>query len=357
MKVLFDYQAFIQNIGGVSRYHIELMENFSEDIHPILPNILSDNLYLKDYNIQHCSVLPKNNSTFKKNIYKLFNILQSRLILKTKEYDIFHPTFYNPYYIAHSKAPVVITIHDLNHDKFPKLIEKSEIVQRKEKLCCDYANAIIAISNETKLDLIKYHNIPENKISVIYHGVDQNPVKNIYTPLFTMPYILYIGGRRGYKNFNKFLQGFSMVSKDIHLVCTGVPFNSSELEIINKLNLKNRIHQYFATEDELLNLLCNAIAFVYPSIGEGFGLPILEAFRCSCPCIISDIMCFHEVADSAASYFNPHSPDDISSVINKTLSDIDLLEKQKKEGLKRMKLFTWKKTAQETEKLYRSLIY
>lgn len=356
MRILYDYQAFIQSIGGVSRYHIELFNHFSNDIEAILPSIFSDNIYLKELKKKHFSLFPENQSPYKKNIYKVLNILQSRFNLLTTNYDIFHPTFFNPYFINHSHKPVVVTMHDLNHWKFPTMTVKAKIVQDKECKICNYVNHIIAISEETKKDLIEYLNIPENKITVIYHGVDQTLIKKPLHPLIDEPYILYIGGRSGYKNFTNFLKAYSMIDKNIHLICTGIPFNIKEQEEINKLGIKNRIHQYFATDQELNNLLCYAIAFIYPSLGEGFGLPILEAYRCGCPCVISDIECFHEVADKAAIYFNPYHPDDIANSITKIVYNSELSLDLKQRGYDRMKLFTWKKSANQTECLYKSML-
>lgn len=356
MKVLYDYQGLIQRIGGVSRYHVELFRNFSDDIEAIMPKILSDNVYLSQFGISHrCIDLPMDNKR-KQDLYKAINIMQSRMYLSANSFDLFHPTGFNPYYVGKSRRPVVLTVHDLNFFKFPDMLPKAEIVQNKMRRCINYANHIIAISEETKEDVVRILDISEDKISVVYHGIDQNLIRSEGKALIDIPYILYIGGRNGYKNFTGFLKAFASVDKGINLVCTGMPFNSEEQELIAHLKLENRIRQMFVSDVELNNLLCYAIAFVYPSLGEGFGLPILEAYRCGCPCIISNLKCFREVAEDAALYFNPSDIDDMANTINKAVKDNQQLVVLRERGYQRMKMFTWKKTAHETEKVYHKIL-
>lgn len=256
MRILYDYQAFVQRIGGVSRYHTELFKNFSNEVEVLLPPILSDNVYLKEMGIRHRQFIPKHDTRNKYNVYKALNIVQSRWWLATKNYDIFHPTFFNPYFVGHCKKPVVVTMHDLNHWKYPELTVKAEIVQRKEREICNIASHIIAISEETKEDLMRYIKVPENKITVVYHGIDQELVICHEQPLVAYPYLLYIGGRSGYKNFKIFLQAFVKVDKRVNLVCTGGAFSAEEMEMIANLGLANRIHQMFVCDNDLNNLFC-----------------------------------------------------------------------------------------------------
>ena len=311
---------------------------------------------MKEVGLKQFSFFKKSHSPLKYNIYKALNIQQSLLSLHLRSYDIFHPLFVNPYFIGHTRKPVVITMHDLNHDKFPDLLPKTNIVIEKERKVCERADAIIAISQETKLDLMKYHNVPEHKISVVYHGMDQNLITCKQDRLHKSPYLLYIGGRNAYKNFETFLKGFSMLKCGIDLICTGAPFSEKELNLMESLNIKDRVFQRFVSDDELNNLYCNAEAFVYPSLGEGFGFPILEAYRCSCPCIVSDLLCFHEVAGDAACFFDKNSPDDMAYVIDKTLSDSSKLKDMKEKGISQLRKFTWEKCAKETENVYKKLL-
>lgn len=129
-----------------------------------------------------------------------------------------------------------------------------------------------------------------------------------------------------------------------------------ETYLIENLKIGHRIHQMFVSNDQMNQLMAQAVAFIYPSIAEGFGMPILEAFRCGCPCIISDIPCFHEVGGNAAKYFNPNEVDDISSTIESVINNKTTLGKLRQSGFERMKLFSWEETARRTFDVYNSLL-
>jgi len=236
------------------------------------------------------------------------------------------------------------------------MLPNAEDVQHKMEVTCKDADAIICVSEETKQNLLKYIDIPEEKCHVILEGCEQTLIHSNVARLHKELYIFYIGGRNGYKNFLRFLQAYSKMETKVDLVCTGSSWKPSEIELINRLGIKNRIFQKFVTDDELSILLCNAEFFVYPSLADGFGLPILEAARCHCPCVVSDLMCFHEVAGDTALYFNPKSVDDITKTMEKAISDAARLKHLADLGQENLKNFTWKKTAEETAEVYRSLV-
>lgn len=356
MKILYDYTCFEQRIGGVSRYHVELIKNLSQDIDTILQPLLTNNVYLKEIGHPCFDLFQSLHSNTKRMIYKQLNQWMSIYYLKFKEYDIFHTTGMNPYFVGKTDKPVVVTVHDLIHEKYPEFVAKSDIVKKKRELELKRADAIICISEQTKHDLLQYHNVDESKISVIYHGADQEIIDNNQSPIYRFPYILFVGGRVAYKNFNRLIEAFSFIDKDIHLVCTGKSFTPEELSLISKYKLQNRVHNKFVSDDELNNLYCNALAFIYPSLCEGFGLPILEAFRCGCPCVISDIQCFHEVANDAAVYFDPLNIEDIANSIMSLISDDTKRNIIKAKGYERLKKFTWETCAKLTENVYRKLL-
>lgn len=353
MRILYDYQGFIQGIGGVSRYHCELIKNLPENgIDPFIPMIFSDNLYLEGLNIDHKYFLRKWQHPLRDNLYKWLD--QKICLKKIQEgnYDIFHPTFLNPYYIGNTgNKPIISTMHDLNHEKFPQF--DTENVKKKRAKVIEASNHIIAISQQTKNDLIDYYDIDDRKISVIYHGIDQDIYTTSASRLLNKPYLLYVGSRNTYKNFKTFLKAFSLLKDDIDLVFTGLPFSNEEQSLIQKYNITTKIHQYFATNEQMNQLMNQAVAFIYPSIGEGFGMPILEAYRCGTPCIISDILCFHEIGDNAAIYFDPTSAESIAETISNTINNDNLLISLKELGYKRMKKFPWSRTAESTAKVYR----
>lgn len=356
IRVLYDYQAFVQRIGGVSRQHMEIIRWLSSETKAILPALLSDNIYLDEINHPHIAPFPSFFPDLRQNIFKQINQWISVCELKKGNYDIFHVTGLNPYFIPHTKKKVLATMHDLTFEKFPNLVGKANIVIEKRKKILNVVEHINCVSIQTKNDLVDIYDYPEDKISIVYPGTNGDFIEKKGEPIFNFPYILYIGGRKGYKNFKTFIKAFAQINQDIQLVCTGSVFGNEEMDLFDKLKISNRVHHKFVTDEEMNNLLCNAFLFVYPSLSEGFGLPILDSFRGSCPCIASDILCFHEVAADAALYFNPNEVDDIVDKMKKVLSDSQLRSEMIIKGRNRVPLFTWKKCAEETEKVYRSLI-
>ena len=224
MKILYDYQGFIQHHGGVSRYHVELIKNLRAlGIECEVPYLFSENIYLDEAGIRHVNPLSNLKSSLKNKAFKWFDQKHCLQAINDGGYDIFHPTFLNPYYIGHTKGkPVITTMHDLNNEKFPYFSD-SKVVAAKRKKVLENANHIIAISQQTKNDLIKFYNVEEKQISVVYHGIDQDIYTTNNARLFDKPYILYVGGRNLYKNFQTFLRGFALMHDDIDLVCTLIP--------------------------------------------------------------------------------------------------------------------------------------
>lgn len=278
--------------------------------------------------------------------------------LKSSKYDIFHPTYYNPYFLNKNKRPYVITVYDMIHEKFSDLYSKTDLTKEfKRKTILD-ATKIIAISNQTKKDIIELYGVNEEKISVVYLGHSIN--KELVEKVNNLPenYILYIGSRVSYKNFNRFIQAFAILAKKyagLHLVCTGNNFNNEEQETFNRLGLADKVHRIFATDAQLNYLYQNAMCFVYPSLYEGFGIPILEAFASSCPLALSNTSCFPEIAQEGGCYFDPYSIDSMVDTISKLIDNTEYREKQIQDGLNVLKQYSWKKMALETAQIYKSI--
>lgn len=354
MKVFFDYQAFNQTVGGVSRYHVELLKRLPDyGIEVDFPKIFTRNTYLKQagYNIRQ----PIGFGKYSNQLNSWLNQQICRHALRKTDADIFHPTFVNPYYADLSMPKTVITVHDLIHEKL--LRNDSALIRHRRMRQLINIRGIICVSNQTKGDLLLFYpflkemDIP---IQVIYHGHTTDSSHPGHSkPLFDKPYVLYVGSRDSYKNFSFFLRAFTSVKSDVNLVCTGAPFSTSETMMINQLGLSSRIQQFFASDRELRNLYTNARAFIYPSLMEGFGIPILEAFGYECPVIASDIQCFHEVGGGAPCYFNPHDINELACTIERVIHDDTLRSTMIAAGKKRLENFSWDKMAAQTAEFYK----
>jgi glycosyltransferase involved in cell wall biosynthesis len=145
-------------------------------------------------------------------------------------------------------------------------------------------------------------------------------------------------------------------SNNLLLVCAGgKPFTVEERQFIDSLNLSDYVKHETINDLTLAELYRNAIAFIFPSLYEGFGIPILEAFSCDCPCIISNTSSLPEVAGDAAVYFNPSDQASIRESVEKMVDDPTLRSKLATRGKKRLEQFSWAKMTQETLNLYRAL--
>jgi len=192
---------------------------------------------------------------------------------------------------------------------------------------------------------------------VIHHGFYESARDNA----FTTPcknYMLFVGERGGYKNFYRFLDAVALTLKerDINLICAGSkPFCRSEEEVMLRLGIKGRVTWIAPNDGELNELYHKAQLFVYPSLYEGFGLPILEAFSNQCPIAISNTGCFEEVAGDAAEYFDPYSAASISQAINNVLSSATRTEELRKAGDLQLQKFPLSQCIQKTLDVYRML--
>lgn len=359
ISVLYDYQAFkSQRYGGISRYFYELLKNINNTKTSVLftKNQYFNNLYHSKLNAM-MSKLTKN-TILNKSVGKLelLNKYYSCYQIKKQNFDVFHPTYYNPYFIKHIiKKPFVLTVHDMIHEKFPEVINKKDKTAEHKKLLVKKADRIIAISENTKKDLIQILNVDEQKIDVIYHGnsiINDNCLKN---KVGVSNYLLYVGNRTIYKNFNLFVKSIAkiLLKNNILLLCIGGGlFTNEEKQLIKSLKIESLVVQKNVSDTELPSYYSQALAFVFPSLYEGFGLPLIEAFSCNCPVICSNTSCFEEIAGSAAVYFNPYSEQSIYEKILYVIENELIRNQMILKGNQIAKNFTWEKTAKETLTTY-----
>jgi len=286
--------------------------------------------------------------------------------IKEADFDIFHPTYYNKYFLKYidDNKPFVLTVYDLIHEHYNKThFKNSHAVLSRKKELIRKSSHIIAISENTKKDIIDIYNTDENKISIIYLGSSFNNAGKIETNNFSAPenYILYVGDRHLYKNFIYFLKSIKpllLKEKNIFLVCAGsIDFTLKERTILNELGLIDKVFHFPLIDDSTLKVLYSkALCFAFPSLYEGFGIPVLEAFACGCPSVLSRTSSLPEVGGSAALYFDPECSESILETVKKVLFDKELAEKLRKEGFKQLENFSWEKCANETKKVYNKLV-
>lgn len=378
MKVLYDHQAFtFQYFGGVSKYFCEILKHrpieLEYDIaiketgnnHLIESGLISEYMPLTmDYNIY----AKKYPMLGKHKIYKFLNNIgvvsgaekrnkrESIRKIKEGDFDVFHATFFDDYFLPYiGKKPFVITVHDMMPEIYPQYFVSPNPETKRKKELCEKAAAVIAVSENTKKDLMRILDIPENKIHVIYHGGPQKEeIKQ--EPIISGEYFLYVGQRDAYKNFLQTLVDFSefnKLHKNVRLVCTGKPFTITEVSKIKELDIESKVLYYHPSDEEMKNLYAYAIAFIYPSLYEGFGMPILEAFAYGCPVLLNKKSCFPEIAGDAALYFESESgksdlTDKMSLIYNQNYYSAAL----RNMGYKRLDFFLWKNSSMKTTNIY-----
>ena len=390
MKILYDYQIFTkQNYGGVSRYFYELMDNLrAHKIDIEIPINYSKNIYIKEadflsrplkgyteYKDFLLGLRPKGKAKIYKLLQKLNFIKNAETAnqkisierLKKQNFDIFHPTYYDSYFLKYiGKKPFVLTIYDMIHETYPELFSADNKIARQKKILAQKAEKIIAISENTKKDIIKFIGINEDKILVIHLGNSINRQENnlkINTDLLKkLPekYILFVGNRASYKNFDNFSKALIplfKINKKLNAVCAGGgEFSDKEINFFKTFNITDKFRQYSVNDSDMTLLYKNALVFVFPSLYEGFGLPILEAFNCGCPVAASNRSSLPEIAGNAAAYFNPEDISSITDAINNIIADDGTKEKMKKNGFEQLKKFSWEKTAEKTLDVYNSIL-
>jgi len=270
--------------------------------------------------------------------------------------DLLHQTYYNDYRLK-KNFKKVITVLDFTHEKMSGNFGKLDKTAELKKKAILSADGIICISNTTKKDLLELYNVPEERITVIYLA---NSLKkeNNDTPVFIEPYLLYIGDRRSYKNFGLMVEVFSKNEflRDFKLVCFGgEAFTKAESEMIALNKLDNNFIQMEGNESVMSNIYANALAFVYPSHYEGFGIPLLEAMYYGCPIIASNSSCLPEIGGNAGLYFDPNSSKELAERLKSVIFDTDIKNKLTEKGRLREKEFSWDKCADNTYKFYKEI--
>ncbi len=367
MDILFDHQIFTnQEFGGISRYFFELIKRFENDsTHNCDVGLkFTNNAYLNKNTYSGLSSFYPNTSIYKKQ--RIMNFLNKKICntkLSRGSFDVFHPTYYDPYFLKLiGKKPFVITVLDMIHerfeDKYEALRGDTSIYQYKKEMI-DNASKIIAISQTTKNDIIEIYGVEPSNIDVVYLG--NSLVKNIHnTEIISEPYLLFVGNRGMYKNFELFVESIQvlLIQDDIRVICAGGGnFNETELNFLKDLGLEKYVKHYRIDSDiTLSNLYSNAICFVFPSLYEGFGIPVLESFACGCPVVLSNRGSLPEVGGDAAEYFDPEDMTSIEVAISNVIQNEKLRSELRTKGYARLKQFSWDTTFSETLNVYSSLI-
>jgi glycosyltransferase involved in cell wall biosynthesis len=326
-------------------------------LYTYLSNLLStllhidkENRYVFFYNEIEERIFPfHSNFSYKRVKARLFSFKETFLFFETLKKEkislFFEPHFDLPVFLP-KNLPVILTIHDLTPILFPEFFSLAERAYFWFTLrhAVKRANHIIAISNYTRYCLKK--RFPQlNKVSVIYHGTPKlNYNSETYIDI-PKPYIFYVGNKRGHKNYKRVIEAYKILRNRLpnyHLILLGIEGKTSDRIIF----LKD------VSEKQKAYLYKNAVLFVFPSLNEGFGFPILEAMQFGIPVITSHLSSVPEVTGNATYFVNPFGVDEIAEGMYKILTNHNLRKELMEKGAQRSKFFSWYETAQKYLKVF-----
>ena len=366
MRILYDHQVFsLQDQGGISRYHFELAQHLSQRSDVNINVHLGFNqcpypfrslerygAHILGWNVNLSPGLAR---------YALNETVTSACDLTTKKWDIYHPTYYRRMPWVRSRRTVA-TNHDSTQESFPELFAKPQRIMKAKRGLYASADAIICVSESSRSDLLKYYDVDRKKTHVVYLGVtrlerNEQNARDLMARL-RRPYLLYVGARYAYKNFDGLLKAYGLggFAKEYDLVVVGGgKFTDAELREIQRLGISDSVlHWGSVTEPVLAEAYSRAHLFVIPSLYEGFGLPPLEAMSMNCPVLASFTSSIPEVCGDAALYFDPTSPGDLERGLRDALNDPDR-QRHIAMGIERAARFNWQTTAEKTLAVYRGL--
>lgn len=381
MKVAIDISCMRGERAGVGNYALNLLRG--------LEKVDRENQYVLYTFYSRASgfsldktILPvaKNFKVKKKNVpFRLARIMLTNMRVPIEffvgPFDMLHGLDHSAHYSK--KARLVITIHDLAFMLYPhKGFSSPEFMKQSVSRFAELvgrADRIIAVSENTKMDVLRLLGVPEYKISVIYEATEEifRPLNDesilesvrLRYGLKDNRFMLYVGTIEPRKNLGSLLKAFSRLKKvkkiEHKLVLAGRMGWSYEqiFNLIRDLHLQNDIIlSGYVPRHDLPGLYNLADSFVYPSLYEGFGLPPLEAMACGLPVVASNASCFPEILGDAAILTDPDNEDELSKQIYAVLSDSSLRSWMRQKGLARASQFSWEHTARETIGVYMACV-
>lgn len=352
MKILFDHQVFAaQQWGGVSRYFtrlaLELARKNDVTIHA--PLYVSDHLHPDRYKVLGRKIRPFKGVT-------LLGKAIGALTPAPGNFDIHHATWYGATTPCRT-GKLVHTVHDMIAEMYPEDVRDAARQARLKADSIRQAELILCVSENTRLDLQRIHSVSGERMRV-------TPLASSMHQLLAEPfdvgcaYILYVGNRGGYKNFQSLLDAFtssSTLMASHALVCFGgPPFNKLEQTAVDSLpNSGPGSVIHVGGNDQILAGAYRAASlFVCPSRYEGFGLPILEAMSMGCPVVAFRVGSIPEVAGDAAHYADEMTVDALRETMELALNNSCMRNEKIKAGLARAKRFSWEETARLTLEAY-----
>ncbi|BBX17984.1 hypothetical protein MDUV_28440 [Mycolicibacterium duvalii] len=353
----------MQRYGGISRYFFELTSRLSSnevaDVSIVSP--LYINNYLKSeppYSFVRGRYVPYDFAGVR-HMVGLANRFAAPFAWSNMDADIVHETYFTMLPVGKGGRRVV-TVYDMIHELFAPKVKRLRMGITK-RAAIDRADHIICISETTRRDLIRLYEIDPARTSVVHLGYSLTSASGGAEVQRTKnrPSLLYVGNRGGYKNFRTLLAAFSksQLLREFELVAFGgPPFAASEHKEIERLGLTGRVRYKSGSDAALAECYRTAVAFVYPSMYEGFGIPPLEAMSHGCPVVCSNAGAIPEVVSDAGVYFDPENAEELCGTLERVAADDGLQTDLRARGYERTTAFSWARCAEDTARIYRKIV-
>ena len=364
MKVFYDSQIFLgKNYGGISRYFVELASRLARypdlQLKVVAPFFQSKFLSEQKDRISTIGIDLSDAPKLPARLVRPMNTALFRAYAAVRPPDIVHETFYAPTRSAPKSCRIVTTIHDTIPERLPNIWQSVEKHRADRQRVLARANRVICVSESTRRDLLELYEVDPSRVSVVLLSSSILPSKE--GPIdIGAPYFLHVGARYLYKNFNGLVAAFgeAQLHRTHKLVSfSAVPLTEAELTTMERAGVPpERVIRVGGDDDLLARYYAGAEALVFPSLYEGFGIPLLEAMRCSCPIITSNTSSLPEVAGDAAIYCDPGDIKSISEAMVKVVTSPKTRKDLIAKGLARVQRFSWDRCAEETFAVYSDLV-
>jgi glycosyltransferase involved in cell wall biosynthesis len=368
MRILYDHQVFsLQNAGGASRYFYELMRSLAgtREVYTELWLGMHDTVYpFAQLPWAQTRVVGWKSRLRRGNLRYLANeSLGNALALFAGKVEIYHPTLYRRMPLVRARR-VVATHHDCVQERFPELFPDVRKIIRAKQNLYNRADAIICVSESSRHDLLRFYGVDRAKTRVIHHGLNRLPGSAQAAAELRQhvpgEYLLFVGSRAPYKNFDNLLRAFRATGlhKSLLLVAAGGgPLTPEERMLAEHLEVERQLLVLPQLSDtSLAEAYAAATLLIYPSWYEGFGFPPLEAMAAGCPALVSNTSCLPEVCLDAPFYFNPHEAGSLEQALVVAVSDEAARQRARERGTRVAARYSWNKCADQTLALYRECL-
>ncbi len=339
---------------------------YANSVYPYLQPLDPTLLIANPVPDSRCHIIPKNLSPASGSPGHLRRLLWTQFRLPSlyrqlKGSLVFSPVPEAPLYTSCRYA---VMVHDLIPLRFPEIFEKSPLryyFRYYVPQVVRQADLVVCNSETTARDICDFWGIPAHKVMPIPLACDRDHFRPLNLPPYQgRPYFLYIGRPDPYKNLKRLISAFATLGKNCELWIAGssdARYTPKLQEQVKTLNIEGRVKflEYIAY-DKLPILLNQAIALVFPTLWEGFGIPVLEAMACGTPVITSNCSSLPEVAGDAAVLVDPYNTQELTAALCLLIDDASLRSQLKTLGLQRVRQFSWQNTGQQTVEVLQSCL-